>query len=61
MKGDRNFAISATDAVDTIVLLEPRSAQEKAEIEALVGSPCFEDLGQPDHIGNVLVYRRVAG
>ena len=61
VNGVRNSVIWPTSEIDTIAVLAPRTDAERAQLDAVVKSPCFADLGRPEQIGNVLLYRRVAG
>ena len=44
--------------VDTIVVLDPRNDKERAQLDEIVKSRCFADLGPPERVGGLLVYRR---
>ena len=56
--GERNIALWPANAVDTVVVAKPRTDAERAELDALVKSRCFADLGQPERVGDLLLYRR---
>ena len=58
VNGSRNVAVWAPSEIDTIVVLQPRTETEQAQLDAVVRSPCFADLAPPEHVGDLLVYRR---
>ena len=60
LTGKRNVAVWPSSVIDTVVVPEPQTGAEQAELDAVVKSPCFADLGPPEHIGGVLLYRRGA-
>ena len=59
--GERNIALWPASEIDTLVLPATGTAAERADADKILKSLCFADLGPPEHIGGLLLYRRVGG
>jgi hypothetical protein len=57
--GERNIALWPASEIDTVVLPGARTAAEQTDANKILKSPCFADLGPPEHIGGLSVYRRL--
>jgi hypothetical protein len=59
--GERNIALWPASEIDTLVLPATGTAAEQADADKILESLCFADLGPPERIGGLLLYRRVGG
>ena len=59
--GERNIALWPASEIDTLVLPATGTAAEQADADKVLKSLCFADLGPPERIGGLLLYRRVGG